>query len=194
MHCKAGLSSLKSDVDWVAGWDGRPRPRPTPWSASTLVRKIGVLAELSGCGLLLVLTAAAFSGPDKYDDPWNSEEVLHPLKLVAELKTRDSGRHIIAVGTYSSFKGSHLPNAIFAGPGNKEKGLDLLAESFQKIPHDAEIIIYCGCCPFVRCPNIRPAYKSLKAAGFTNIKVLKLDTNLNTDWVDKGYTIELSTK
>ena len=146
------------------------------------------------CALLLVLIASAASGPDKYDDPWTSDEVVHPLKLAAELKTRDPARHIIAVGPYSSFQGSHLPNAAFAGPCGKQKGLDLLAEVLQKIPHDAEIVIYCGCCPFVRCPNIRPAYRSLKAAGFTNIKVLKLDTNLNTDWVDKGYAIELSSK
>ena len=36
---KALGARLKSDMDLVAGWGGRPRPRPTPWSAFSWVRK-----------------------------------------------------------------------------------------------------------------------------------------------------------
>ena len=42
---------LKSDVDRAAGWGGRPRPRPTPWSAFFLVEKIGVSLNYPGMAL-----------------------------------------------------------------------------------------------------------------------------------------------
>jgi hypothetical protein len=48
-------------------------------------------------------------------------------------------------------------------------------------------VIYCGCCPMLKCPNIRPAYSTLKELGFTHIRVLSLPTNLHTDWVSKDY-------
>ncbi len=34
-----GVRDLRSDVDWAAGWGGRPRPRSTPWSTSTLMMR-----------------------------------------------------------------------------------------------------------------------------------------------------------
>ncbi|HCS20823.1 MAG TPA: hypothetical protein DIW47_09730 [Bacteroidetes bacterium] len=52
---------------------------------------------------------------------------------------------------------------------------------------DAEIIIYCGCCPFSDCPNIRPAFEVLNELKFTNPKLLNLPKNLKADWIDKGY-------
>ena len=92
------------------------------------------------------------------------------------------------------FKDLHIPQSNLAGPCSSQKGLDLLAVTVKPLPHDTEIIIYCGCCPLVRCPNVRPAFRKLKGLGYTNIKVLQLNTNLHTDWVEKGYPIELSTK
>jgi hypothetical protein len=35
----------------AAGWGGRPRPRPTPWSASFLLEKIGVSPNYPGMAL-----------------------------------------------------------------------------------------------------------------------------------------------
>ena len=106
--------------------------------------------------------------------------------LASQLKS-NAAPHILYVGFPILFKGARIPSAVFAGPCSKKEGLDLLAQSVKALPHDADIVIYCGCCPFVRCPNVRPAYKALKDAGFTNVKVLQLDTNLHTDWVEKGY-------
>ncbi|MFT3945378.1 MAG: hypothetical protein QM763_00275 [Agriterribacter sp.] len=50
-----------------------------------------------------------------------------------------------------------------------------------------EIIVYCGCCPYKNCPNIRPAYAILNTLGFTNFKLLDLPQNLKVDWIDRGY-------
>jgi len=51
------------------------------------------------------------------------------------------------------------------------------------------MVIYCGCCPFTKCPNIRPAFQQLKKMGFTNVKVLDLPVNLQTNWIAIGYPL-----
>ena len=135
--------------------------------------------------LCLITVAAAAQQPD----PWPSSAVLAPATLAGELKTR-SAPHILYVGFPILFKGAHLAQASFAGPCSKQEGLDLLSQAVKTLPHDADIVIYCGCCPFVRCPNIRPAFRALQAAGYTKVKVLHLATNLHSDWVEKGYPTE----
>jgi hypothetical protein len=50
--------------------------------------------------------------------------------------------------------------------------------------------VYCGCCPFEKCPNIRPAFNLMKAMGFSNGKLLNLPTNLKQNWIAKGYPVE----
>lgn len=135
---------------------------------------------------VLVVCLAAFA---RQSDPWPAGAVVAPAALAAQLKTA-SAPHILYVGFPVLFKGAHIPGATFAGPCSKPEGLDLLTQSVKSLAHNAEIVIYCGCCPFVRCPNVRPAYQALKDAGYTNVKVLELETNLHTDWVEKGYPTE----
>jgi hypothetical protein len=55
---------------------------------------------------------------------------------------------------------------------------------------DADIVLYCGCCPMEHCPNIRPAYQALKESGFTRVRVLRIPTNMAADWYGKGYPSE----
>ena len=55
------------------------------------------------------------------------------------------------------------------------------------IPKDTKVVVYCGCCPFEHCPNVRPAIDVLKEMKFTNYYLLNLSHNLKTDWIDKGY-------
>ncbi len=128
------------------------------------------------------------------DDPWTLSEVLAPPTLEARLKTFDPQLHIVYVGARKSYKGIHIPRAVFGGPVTKLKGQELLAEAVKDLPHDAEITIYCGCRPFSLCPNIRPAYKILKDLGFVHIKVLKLNTGFDRDWADKGYPAEIASR
>jgi thiosulfate/3-mercaptopyruvate sulfurtransferase len=115
--------------------------------------------------------------------------MLAPAALAQQIE-RGSAPPVLFVGFPILYKGAHIPKAIFAGPCSKQEGLDLLKVSVKNMPPDSEIVIYCGCCPFVHCPNVRPAYSALKDMGFTNVKILQLDTNLHTDWVQKGYPTE----
>ena len=94
---------------------------------------------------------------------------------------------IIYVGFPSLYGGAHIPGAILAGPTSKPSGIDQLRQVVKDMPRRHSIVIYCGCCPFDKCPNIHPAYSTLQGLGFTNIKVVVIPTNLHTDWVSKGY-------
>jgi hypothetical protein len=60
----------------------------------------------------------------------------------------------------------------------------------QGLARNRFIVIYCGCCPWSDCPNVRPAYEALHSLGFTKLKVLYIPDNLGTDWVSKGYPVE----
>ena len=75
----------------------------------------------------------------------------------------------------------------YAGPASKPEGLAELKKAVAGQPHDRDIVIYCGCCPMEKCPNIRPAFAALREMGFTRVRVLSLPENLKTDWIDHGY-------
>jgi len=66
----------------------------------------------------------------------------------------------------------------------------MLQQQLAKLPKDKEIVIYCGCCPFSRCPNARPAFALLQKLKFKNAKLLNLPNNLKVDWINKGYPLE----
>ena len=78
----------------------------------------------------------------------------------------------------------------FHGTASKEEGLAELKKWLATLPRSANLVIYCGCCPFDRCPNIRPAYTAVHDLGFTHVRVLVLPTSFAADWVEKGYPIE----
>jgi hypothetical protein len=88
------------------------------------------------------------------------------------------------------YRQRHVLHARFAGPAGKPEGLKALREAVEAQPKDSEIVIYCGCCPMQKCPNIRPAYQLLKELGFTRIRVLDLPTDFHADWSAKGYPVE----
>lgn len=97
---------------------------------------------------------------------------------------------IIQVGFAYQYRLDHIPGAIYAGPASRPAGLDLLKAAVAKLPHDREIVLYCGCCPWDKCPNIRPAIDLLKSMGFTRVTAMHVPDNFKTDWVDHGYPVE----
>ena len=66
----------------------------------------------------------------------------------------------------------------------------MLKAAVDKLPRDREIVIYCGCCPWDHCPNVKPAMELLKQMGFTKAKALYVPDNLKVDWIDRGYPVE----
>lgn len=96
---------------------------------------------------------------------------------------------VLQVGSRAMFEQAHIRDAIYAGPGSQPGGRDLLRSRVARLPRTQAIVIYCGCCPWQRCPNIGPAFAELEQMGFKNVKVLYLANNFGTDWVAKGYPI-----
>jgi thiosulfate/3-mercaptopyruvate sulfurtransferase len=124
-------------------------------------------------------------------DPWKPSDLLEPAALAGVLQSGKSKPPVIlAVAFAVLYNNKHLPHAIFAGPGSSPAGIDALKKAVADLPKDSDIVIYCGCCPMEKCPNVRPAYSTLKQMGFTTVRVLHVPTNMATDWFDKGYPSE----
>jgi len=138
--------------------------------------------------LLLLATFTLFAA----QDPWADQEIVQPKTLADRIQAKEQPP-LFYVGFPTLYRnGPHISGAILAGPCSKAEGLDSLKKSIAELPRDKELFIYCGCCPFVKCPNIRPAYSALHEMGFTNVKVVMIETNLHTDWIEKGYPSEKS--
>ena len=84
----------------------------------------------------------------------------------------------------------NIKGAIYIGPTSVSLGIDTLRSKVQGINKNASIVIYCGCCAFEHCPNIKPAYDELKKLNFANTYVLGLKIDLYTDWEKLGYPVE----
>jgi thiosulfate/3-mercaptopyruvate sulfurtransferase len=115
-------------------------------------------------------------------------QLMEPGELVPMLK-EGGGRQpvMLQVGSRVMFAQAHIPGSLYAGPGSQMSGLQLLEQAVAKTPKGKLVVIYCGCCPWNRCPNIGPAYKRLRDLGFTNVKALYLANNFGDDWMGKGY-------
>ena len=110
--------------------------------------------------------------------------------MAKELIPPTHSLQIICVTFPILYRQKHIPGAQLAGPADKPEGLAKLKAAVAHLPRIEEIVIYCGCCPMDKCPNIRPAYRALKKTEFEHIRVLNLPTNFHTDWVAKGYPVD----
>jgi thiosulfate/3-mercaptopyruvate sulfurtransferase len=116
--------------------------------------------------------------------------LIQPEALSMLLNAQGAERPLILqVGSKLMFDQAHIPNSEFVGPGSREDGLNLLRERVKKLPKDSFIVLYCGCCPWGRCPNVGNAFKTMQDLGFTNVKVLYIADNFGADWVNKGYPV-----
>jgi len=140
--------------------------------------------------LILGLTNAAsaqtstLNEPGAVIAPWTNKELLEPAVLAAQLTGGRDHAMILNIGKVEDIKG-----ATHIGPVSQAENLEKLKSEVKSLPKNTELIIYCGCCPFAKCPNIRPAFTTLKKMGFTNIKVLDIPVNLETNWTGKGYPL-----
>jgi thiosulfate/3-mercaptopyruvate sulfurtransferase len=114
---------------------------------------------------------------------------IEPKELAARLG-KSPQITIFQVGIGYQYRANHIPGAIYAGPGSRPDGIDLLKSAVAKLPHDREIVIYCGCCPWDKCPNIKPAIELLKSMGFTKVTALHIPTTFKADWIEQAYPVE----
>lgn len=134
----------------------------------------------------------AGASQEKAADPWTAAELLQPPDLAREIgdPKHANSETVVHVGFRTLFAGGHVPGAQFHGTASNEKGLAELRQWLGGLPRSTNLVLYCGCCPFDRCPNIKPAYNTAREMGFTHVRVLVMPTSFAADWVGKGYPME----
>jgi thiosulfate/3-mercaptopyruvate sulfurtransferase len=114
---------------------------------------------------------------------------IEPQELAAALQKPD-GPLVLQVGPRTFYDQAHVAGAAYVGAAGSEAGRAALQERVRALAKDRWIVLYCGCCPWDRCPNIRPAFNELRTLGFTHVQALNLPNNFGADWVAKGYPTE----
>ena len=158
------------------------------------VMKVTTLAAVFVSAACLALTAACTGDPSGSAGsgwPWGSDSVT-PADFAKELASTSGPDKPVVVCTAPPFlyRISHIPGAVLHGPASSPQGLDSLKTWAGTLPRTANVVIYCGCCPLAHCPNLAPAYQALKGLGFTRVRVLLLEDNFKTSWIDRGHPYE----
>ena len=134
---------------------------------------------------ILVLLGTGFTGMlfGQSGEPWTAKELIEPASLAGMITAQKGQKPVIFnIGPLADIRG-----AVNIGSTGNKAGLDKLAKAASTVSKEATVVIYCGCCPFRNCPNIRPAFNLLKEKGYKNLKLLNLKQNLKVDWTDYGY-------
>jgi hypothetical protein len=136
------------------------------------------------CSFVLA-SLALISFTSQLTDPWTPGELLEPADLARSINDPHSPQFLVfSVGPGAVIKGS-----VDIGPAREKENLAKLRAQLKDLPKDAHVVIYCGCCPFAKCPNVRPAFNLLKEMNFKNRKLLNLAQNVKADWIDHGYPV-----
>lgn len=123
-------------------------------------------------------------------DPWTRNDVLLPEEFLAQKQSGNSPYLVYQVGFSFLYKAGHIPGSTYVGAGKDPEGIEALKKAVSALPKDQKILLYCGCCPPEVCPNLRPAFRTVKKLGFTNAKILYLPHDFAEDWIHKGYPTE----
>jgi thiosulfate/3-mercaptopyruvate sulfurtransferase len=134
---------------------------------------------------------AVFAASTAASDPWAAGDVVQPADLAKELaEKKANGPTILYVGFRPLFASAHIPGAVFHGAASSDAGMAELKKWAATLPKSTSLVIYCGCCPFGKCPNVGPAFSALHEMGFSHVRVLALPDNFNDDWIGKGFPVE----
>ena len=135
----------------------------------------------------MVMTVVCFSTNSKAQNPinWTEKQLLEPSELADIIASKKDVPAIVSIGP-----GATIPNSLHVGMVNTAEGLQKLKTELKTIDKDKKIVLYCGCCPFEHCPNIRPAIDALKQMKFTSYYLLNLPHNIKKDWIDKGFPVK----
>lgn len=162
------------------------------------------LAFLATIAMLVVTTLPATGGSatragshaDSLPSAWipgdttAADQLIQPEDLARLLADSTARRPaVLQVGFKVLFRSGHIPRSRYIGPGSKPEGLAALKEALRGSSRQQPVVLYCGCCPWTDCPNVRPAYRVAREMGFKNVRVLYVAKNLQHDWIDQGLAI-----
>jgi thiosulfate/3-mercaptopyruvate sulfurtransferase len=120
-------------------------------------------------------------------NPWTDSQTVQPAALNKELADAKTAPTVLFVGFGRLYTAGHIQGAQFHGSGGSPEGLAQIKTWAASLPKSTNLVIYCGCCPMERCPNVRPAFIALRDMGFTKLRVLILPSDFAKDWADKGF-------
>ena len=136
---------------------------------------------------LLFVTGVLFfviNGSAQINANWTDKQLMEPSQLAKIITDKKDSIVIISVGPFKT-----IPGTISVGMTSEKEGLDKFKAQLGNMDKNEKIVIYCGCCPFEHCPNVRPAIDVLKEMNFTNYYLLDLPHNIKINWIDEGYPV-----
>jgi thiosulfate/3-mercaptopyruvate sulfurtransferase len=117
-------------------------------------------------------------------------QLIEPSDLARLLSdTSSRAPEVLHVGSPLLFRSGHITGSRHIGPASTPEGLQALKQALNGIPRQRSIVLYCGCCPWDDCPNVRPALQLAQEVGRGGVKLLYLARNLQRDWIDQGLPI-----
>jgi hypothetical protein len=154
----------------------------------TLRSALGALVFFVGLSPSVHIRASQRADPETLP----ASQFVEPSDLGRELASASTNSRltIVYVGFRALFAGGHIPGATYHGSASTPQGLAEIKKWAASLPRTTNLVIYCGCCPFERCPNIRPAFTLFHDLGFAHVRVLELRISFAADWADKGYPVE----
>lgn len=137
--------------------------------------------------LFFALFAASLLSTPSFaqQEPWKKDQVLPTAGLAAKIQSGKDIPLILNVGPMENIK-----TAVKVGATNTEDGIRKLESMVSAVDKSKEIVLYCGCCTYSNCPNIRPAFTALEKLGFKNVRVLYIPEGIKPDWSGKGFPME----
>ena len=180
--------SCGSPGSFARGW-------PVPAGHAAVVVAIALVAGALAAGGLLARAGAAPGGSaapavDR-SDPWTAAQLERPEDLARSLAQARGGKPLLLhVGFRVLYRAGAIPGSRYVGPGSRPEGIAALKAAVRGLRHDRSIVLYCGCCPWNHCPNMRPAFAALRAMGFTNVRALYVTKDFEHDWAGQGFPVE----
>ena len=154
----------------------------------TKLNRFTVFTALAAFALLLLPLTPAQNAAD----PWTAPQTIQPADLVKELAGSQFAPTVLFVGFQRLYTAGHIKGAQNHGSGGSAEGLAQIKAWAASLPRSTNMVIYCGCCPMERCPNIRPAFTALREMGFKKLRVLILPASFKVDWAEKGLPYDKS--
>jgi thiosulfate/3-mercaptopyruvate sulfurtransferase len=131
--------------------------------------------------ILIIASVGLFQAPT-----WKKEQLMPTKELADKINSNAKDKPLIFnVGPMENIKGAQAVGAATNATFSSKLMSFLTMENKTR-----SVVVYCGCCSYSSCPNIKPAYDILIAQGFKNTKVLELPEGIKPDWVAKGYPTE----
>jgi len=139
--------------------------------------------------LVLIIGGPASRAQAQSSTDIPSAALINPAEVATLIQSKAEKPVLLQVGSHVLFQQAHIPGSEYVGAGSTAEGRQQLHKRVASLPKDKFIILYCGCCPWEHCPNVKPAYKELRDMGFTNLKVMYIANDFGKDWVEKGFPV-----